>query len=264
MTSAIDSINLKTMRDAVVVSHYLTGNELLAHEAAALAQVAAEFRGAPVLDIGVGSGRTVEPLRSISEDYLGVDYSPEMVAACRSRYPGVRFEHADARSLSLLSDGSIALAVFSCNGISMVSHEDRLKILHQVHRVLKPGGVFVFTTYNLNSPEAKAGFRFPEFTFSANPLRLLVRLARFVRDTAISLRQRRQNLPNEIHAADYAVINDRWHNYGVMLYYTTLANQRRQLAEAGFTGEILALDSRGQPIAADTNLDSMALIARKG
>lgn len=269
----IDRINLRTMRSPAVVAHYarptLAGpaqaqpDELLPHERAALTEVQDEVRGGTLLDIGVGGGRTVQALRELSSDYLGIDYSQEMVAASQARYPEVRFEHADARRMTGIADASIDLAVFSCNGISMVGHDDRLAIMREVHRVLKPQGIFLFTTYNRNSPEARAGFCFPDFDFSPNPARLLVRSARHLKDTAISVVQRLRHIRHEVHTDDYAVINDKCHNHGVMLYYITLAQQRRQLAAAGFAAEATAYDCAGQRIVDDTTLDSMALIARK-
>lgn len=264
----IDRINLRAMRSAEVVAHYArpkphNHDELLPHERAALEEVRHEICGGALLDIGVGGGRTVAALREVSTDYLGIDYSQEMVEASRARYPDARFAHADARRMTDIQDASIDLAVFSCNGISMVGHEDRLAIMREVHRVLKPQGIFLFTTYNRNSPEARARFRFPDFEPSPNPARMLVRGARHLKDTAISVVQRLRHLRHEIHTPEYAVLNDRCHNYGVMLYYITLAQQRRQLAEAGFAADAWAFACSGQRIVDDTTLDSMALIARK-
>ncbi|MEP7154127.1 MAG: class I SAM-dependent methyltransferase [Betaproteobacteria bacterium] len=259
----IDRINLKTMRAADTVAQYSTSEKLRLHEQAALASVADEVRGQAILDIGVGAGRTVVPLLAISADYLAIDYSPEMVAACRARFPDVKVAFGDARDLSTIAGDSISLAVFSCNGISMVGHEDRLAIIREVQRVLKPGGVFVFTTYNLGSAEATRGFRLPDMEFSANPLRLAVRLARLSRDTAISFMQRRRNLRHELRTPHYAIVNDRCHNYGVMLYYITLSSQRQQLADAGFEAQATAYDNKGGLIVNDTPCDSMAIVARK-
>src|ERR1700704_2951163 len=117
-SSTIDAINKKTMR--AVVMDYGIVNSLTASEAAALVGCADDVRGRPILDLGVGAGRTVEPLTALSPDYIGVDYVEEMVALCRKRYPTVRFSHADARSLSDLHDNSFALIMFGCNGICMV------------------------------------------------------------------------------------------------------------------------------------------------
>ncbi len=263
MYSDIDRINLHTMRLPQVVAQYARGDELLPHERAALDAIASEVRGGAILDIGVGAGRTVQALTALSANYLGIDYSQEMVAASQARYPKHRFEHADARDLRSIPDGSIDLAVFSCNGISMVGHEDRLAIMREVHRVLKPGGVFLFTTYNRNSPEASARFYFPDFEFSLNPARLAVRCVRHIKNTLVSVVQRLKHIRHEIHADEYAVINDKCHHYGVMLYYITLAKQRQQLKDAGFAAHAMAYDCTGVQIVDDTTLDSMALIARK-
>src|SRR5690554_3756700 len=78
MVESIDSINLRTMTDASVVAHYARPWDLSPAEQATFERVAALAGGRPILDIGVGGGRTVEPLRRISSDYLGIDYSPGM------------------------------------------------------------------------------------------------------------------------------------------------------------------------------------------
>lgn len=263
MSEAIDRINMRTMGDATVVAHYARPWGLSTAEQAVLGRVARLAKGKPILDIGVGGGRTVEALRRISHDYLGIDYSQGMVDACRKRFPDARFELADARALSDVAGDSIFLAVFSCNGIGMVSHADRLRILTEVHRVLRPGGMFVFSTHNRNSPEYRRGFQFPALHWSMNPLRAMVRTARFASETLLRVRNRRRFRPNEIHAPHYSVINDVCHHYGTMLYYVTLEDQQRQLRDAGFEADAEAYDLDGRRVHDDTSHDSIALIARK-
>src|SRR5688572_4908867 len=85
MSSQIDAINLVAMRNQDVVEEYALSETLLPHEQQAIDSVADEVRGQPILDIGVGAGRTVGALTQVSSDYLGIDYSAEMVAACRAR-----------------------------------------------------------------------------------------------------------------------------------------------------------------------------------
>ena len=251
------------MNDASVVAQYSRPSELSLAEQATLDRVAALAQGKPVLDIGVGGGRTVEALLGISDDYLGIDNSQAMVDACRKRYPGVRFELADARALAEVADASIFLVVFSCNGIGMVSHADRLRILGEVNRVLRPGGIFVFSNHNRNSPEFRRGFRFPSFAWSLNPLRMAVRSLRFASETALSLRNRRRFRPHEVHGEEYSIINDLCHHYGTMLYYLTLDKQRQQLIDTGFEAGAEAFDLAGRPVRDDTSDDSIAYIARK-
>lgn len=264
MTDLIDSINLRQMRSGAAVKIYSLPGGLSPAEQASLDVVAAQARGRRILDIGVGGGRTVEALRAVSTDYLGIDNSPQMVEACRARHPGARFELADARRLDL-PDASVGLVMFSCNGIGMVGHEDRLLILREVHRVLEPGGVFLFSTHNQNCPDHDKGFQFPQFVVTRNPVLLGIRALRFVWHTGVSLVNRARFSRHDLRTPEYSVINDYCHDYGVMLYYITLDNQRRQLEAAGFRSQAQAFDLDGRPIAegADSTLSSIAFIARK-
>ena len=68
MDDAIDRINQHMMRSAAAVEQYSGPEYLLAHERAALAELADEVGGRPVLGIGVGGGRTVNAVRALSED----------------------------------------------------------------------------------------------------------------------------------------------------------------------------------------------------
>src|SRR5690349_19873791 len=78
-----------------------------------LPRLAAAARNLPVLDIGVGAGRTIPLLAPGRDGYVAVDYLPEMVELARSLHPGVRIEQADARDLSEFADGSFAAVFFS-------------------------------------------------------------------------------------------------------------------------------------------------------
>lgn len=88
-----DSVNRELMRDRRIVAEYGLSQDLSLPEAAALASIANDARGRPILDVGVGAGRTVRALRAVSEDYLGIDYTQAMVESCRKKYPDARFEH---------------------------------------------------------------------------------------------------------------------------------------------------------------------------
>src|SRR5258706_8829946 len=55
--------------------------------------------GRPVLELGVGMGRTIPFTSPLSSEYLALDYLPEMVETCRARFPDVRVDLGDARTL---------------------------------------------------------------------------------------------------------------------------------------------------------------------
>jgi SAM-dependent methyltransferase len=56
-----------------------------------------DVRGKSVLDVGCGLGDLLHHVRrrGLDCDYVGVDLSSEMIARCRARFPGVRFESVD-------------------------------------------------------------------------------------------------------------------------------------------------------------------------
>lgn len=251
----LDAVNQKTWRLPGTVRLY-------AHlhgwtdpgERAALEAVSAEARSRPVLDIGVGAGRTTGLLQAISRDYVGIDYTPQMVEACRARHPRARIFQMDARNLGTFDSGQFALVVFSFNGIDAVGLDGRLRILDEVHRVLQPGGLFVFSSHNRDGPglgEAPG----LHLEFSWNPLKLGWRALRTMRSLPRSvLNHRRHSAMNESHEG-WAIMNCAAHDFGVVVMYTTLAEQKRQLRASGFESELVLDNVRGEAVAdgADTH-----------
>src|SRR5258708_1017792 len=146
---SIDTANRRAMRRSDTVEEYSRADYLDAGEKALYDSIASAANGKPVLDIGVGGGRTIRALTSISGDYTAIDYTPEMLDALKLRHPSLRLLCVDARDMCVFADGSISLAVFSCAGIDMVDATDRMRILREIRRVLSPGGAFIFSTHNL-------------------------------------------------------------------------------------------------------------------
>ena len=260
--NAIDAVNKKTM-NAAARSCYAVARGLKDAEAAALAMVADEVRDQPILDLGFGGGRTTGPLLELSRDYTGLDYAQEMVAVSKSLFPGVDLRHGDARDLSQFEDDSFAMVVFSCEGICMVDHAGRMAVLAEVLRVLKPAGIFLFSTMNKESDYHTRGFQFPGFNASLNPARLAVRSARFTHATANRLVNRLKHKKRDRRGNEFSIINDVYHDYATLIYYISLANQRRQLEAVGFQAQSIALDLKGEVIEDDSSDNTLTLIARK-
>ena len=127
---------------------------LFSAEAHIFAKYQREIATARVLDIGVGGGRTAEYLLTRCRSYQAIDYSPAMIDACRRRFPECApdtFRVADARDLSEYATGEFDFALFSYNGLDYIGHQDRLRALSEIRRVLRPGGLFCFSTHSLHA-----------------------------------------------------------------------------------------------------------------
>ncbi len=255
----VDDINKKTMGAAVSV--YSSYDALSEPEKVALASIGERVKGGRILDLGVGGGRTVVHLRALSEDYIGIDYVQGMVDACSKKFPGVRFEYADARAMPQFANESFDLIVFAWAGLCMVDHAGRLAILKEIRRLLKPNGFFIFSTYNQRSADHDPSFDFPKFSWTANPLKLALRGLSFVRGTAVRLLNKYRLQRHEVRGSEYSIINDRCHDYATMLYYITLENQRAQLEQCGFSRDAVAYDIAGNKIINDTTGNSITLVA---
>ena len=104
---------------------------------------------ANVLDLGVGGGRTTNFLAGRAAQYVGVDNSPGMIEACRRKFPELKFMVADAADLSAFADRSFDAVVFAFNGIDFVQPDsNRHRCLAHIQRVLRPGGVVIFSSHN--------------------------------------------------------------------------------------------------------------------
>jgi SAM-dependent methyltransferase len=253
----LDSVNRPTWaRPATVRIYERMRGWTDAGEEAAVHRIAQEMRGKPMLDIGVGGGRTTELLLPITPDYIGVDYTPEMVQACRMRHPGMRIEQMDARDLGAFADGQFALVMFSFNGIDAVDMAGRVQVLREVHRVLQPDGVFLFSTHNQSGPGLHERPRL-HVPFSWNPARLGWRVLKMARGLPLALANYwRYKQLDETHE-DWAVANAAAHDFGMVIGYTTLAGQKRQLQEAGFRCEAVFDSTRGQVVADDADTRDM-------
>ena len=235
-------------------------------ERAAVQQVAAEARGRPILDLGVGGGRTVSLLRAISDDYTAIDYTAELVAVCRRRHPGVRILAMDARDLGTFADRSFFLATFSYNGIDAVDYGGRLQILREVHRVLEDGGAFVVSMHNSDGPEHTSRFRLPLPPLKRNPIRLGLQLINVARRVPIALYNHRRHRHRNQRFATHDLVNAAAHDFGIVIVMTTLTEQKRELENAGFVVEAVFDNVQGRPVTDQDDTSAIGyfqIIARK-
>jgi ubiquinone/menaquinone biosynthesis C-methylase UbiE len=103
--------------------------------------------GAAVLDLGCGVGRVARELEPHVREIDAVDVSEEMICQARE-YVGpssrIRFHVNDGFTLPQLSDDSIDFA-FSLLTMHHVTRPAFESYLRELHRVLRPGGRFLFS-----------------------------------------------------------------------------------------------------------------------
>jgi SAM-dependent methyltransferase len=218
-------------------------------ESVALLKYHACIMNRVVFDIGVGTGRTTRILAPLANRYTGIDYSLPMVRYVRQHMPEVDVHHADMRHLEFEAQ-SFDCVFASNNVLDAVMHEDRLHVLGEMHRVLKPGGVFIFSSHNRSSADAIAHTH-PVRPHARNPVTFL-KLLRHYRQQCNNYRRVQ---PFHCSNDEYAIMSDEGgHDFALLHYYIDHASQRRQLAACGFTlldaitrsGESLAPDNPGE------------------
>lgn len=120
--------------------YYLTpGEEYLAKK---------YFRGKKVLVLGCGAGRTLIPLHQMSYQVTGIDITPKMVEAAQEKVKGlpIKVFKMDACNLKF-PPNSFDIVFFPSNSMSCI-YPDIYRCIAEAKRVMKPNGLFIFSTHS--------------------------------------------------------------------------------------------------------------------
>jgi 2-polyprenyl-3-methyl-5-hydroxy-6-metoxy-1,4-benzoquinol methylase len=129
--------------------------------------VAQEYVRGNVLEVGCGEGRGVELLMSKSTGFTAVDKIEEALQVLRQRFPNGKFMSMNIPPLGGLQDNTYDCVV----SFQVIEHiENDMLYLKEIHRVLKPGGIALFTTPNR------------KLSLSRNPWHIREYLAQELRD----------------------------------------------------------------------------------
>ncbi|HEY4520037.1 MAG TPA: class I SAM-dependent methyltransferase [Candidatus Paceibacterota bacterium] len=98
-------------------------------------------KGERVLDVACGEGFFTRALKDTGADIAGADISPELIEIAQNLSPDTRFVVAPIENLSFAKTASCdkAFSVLALQNIEHLEHGMR-----EVHRILKPGGTFIF------------------------------------------------------------------------------------------------------------------------
>lgn len=218
--------NLRAYEVGSRVKKYAKQSELFPAERELIKRLKTQLPFMHMLDIGIGGGRTTASFSPMVKEYVGIDYSVAMVDACIERFsplpPHVSLACADVRDLSRFQPAQFDLILFSYNGLDCIQHQERLAALKAIRGILKPGGIFCFSTHNLSS----FGLNIfdPTLSFAYQARRYLIWiLLRILNGNLTALRKK-----------NYAIVRDDGDKFQLKHYYVTPAEQVKQLLNAGF------------------------------
>lgn len=221
--------NRRVYQTKDVVEYHQDADELKVPEQLVLDEFRDRLAKMRFLDVGIGGGRTTHHFASAVKEYVGIDYSEEMINACRQRFknhPGsMTFRVVDARDMQAFNDGEFDFILFSHNGIDYITHEDRLCVLKNIRRVCRAGGYFCFSSHNLNA-DLRDHYRFRLYPSWR------VTYKKFKWSLMYFLRNRGRY---SWDGQPYALVRDDMLFFRLQTYYIRPQAQIEQLTQTGFT-----------------------------
>jgi len=96
-----------------------------------------------LLDVGIGTGLASIKFSRLGLEVFGLDSSPEMLNACRSKSFVKSLDLYDMKGGQIPYEDHYFNHVICCGAIHFLSDLDNL--FREIRRVIKPGGIFAFT-----------------------------------------------------------------------------------------------------------------------
>ena len=208
-----------------------------------------------VLELGCGAGRVLGFLATISREAYGIDISEAMIDRCNSLYPEARAQVGDIATLEGVPDLTFDAVFAVSNVLDVFDDARRRQVLAAIRDRINPEGLLIFSSHNLASretdslgrprDEGKLGRAGALLSMLAN--RPPAEIARLARRLPGRLRNRRRLAPLQYSTPTHAIINDRTHDYSMLMYYVDRDSQEQQLDELGY--DLLeCLDVDGRPV----------------
>jgi len=115
------------------------------------------MKGKRVLELGVGNGKTlISILKHRPSEVCAIDFSIKAIEKARKIFGDkVTFIKADARNIPFPDNSFDVVVVYYVLNNSI--KKNRVKIVKEIHRVLKKGGTCVFEDFSINDFRNKGG-----------------------------------------------------------------------------------------------------------
>jgi ubiquinone/menaquinone biosynthesis C-methylase UbiE len=110
-------------------------------------------QNAEIIDIGCGYGRTLNELYNNGyTKTVGIDFSAKMIERGENTYPYLNLKTMSKETIDFSDntfDAAILLAVLTC----ISDDNEQMKLLKEIQRILKPGGIIYINDFLLNDDE---------------------------------------------------------------------------------------------------------------
>jgi ubiquinone/menaquinone biosynthesis C-methylase UbiE len=200
-----------------------------------------ESKNEPILEIGVGAGRITSYLLNVTDQYVGIDYSANMIDSCKHRFPDADLRLCDARSMPCFGSNCFSVVMLWGNVIDDVRPAERSVILREANRILKANGILLLSSHNLDWNEIARGASGFEGLRPWSDLDFL--------SIAVYGRCLLKQFWTRMSQKDYAVFSEYFHFQGnrmvVPTCYIRKEAQEKQLLRTGFA-EISAMTMDGE------------------
>jgi ubiquinone/menaquinone biosynthesis C-methylase UbiE len=104
--------------------------------------------GDSVLDLGCGNGRAFREIKERGAQYIGVDFSEELIKEAKDIHSEADFRVANALQLPFVDEYFDKIYCFAVLH-HIPSKQLRQEFMEEARRVLKPGGTLILTVWDL-------------------------------------------------------------------------------------------------------------------
>jgi SAM-dependent methyltransferase len=144
--SAIETVNPRQPNDPPLTRQHAR-RQLRDAEKVLLERHAAALGGV-VLELSPGGSQLTEELVQRASSYTGLGPSAAVIGVCRQIYRAGTFVHSEVTDLEQFPAGGLdAVLAWRCS-LDVLGLERRRTVLAEVHRVLGPAGLLIFSSHN--------------------------------------------------------------------------------------------------------------------